>query len=481
MKALKNDRTTTAGATTTGPVDWFANVVRTDTIMPVDDASGENGDPADGGDGSDGDRGAPSKLQSLANRLTRQYRQLPGWVLIPQIFLAFAWGRSGLAHLLDAEWWSGQGVLNFLATETGLRVDVYQHVLTGVIERIPVATAVAVVAIELLVAVLLLINYRAAVAIGVAIVFNLQLILAGAVNPAVFYLVVALGIGIWRVETFASPETVSRLSRWMLMAGVAVVAFLAPSVRTLRPEGALEDPALLLIFLTLLSVIALWWINRRMTLAQETLDRLTGDAATRTVDDRSTPSPLWLLAAAAGTALILFAGFGALTDEGRGQDIAAAADPIDAPGSFDTPYPFGLNVTMNYNDLTDGRNREWRVQVLAAVLEEASPIQFDPATDGQLAMARIRLTYQDGAAPTLASDIRFQAVGRSGEVFATKAAGCGSPEGRLPTDILDPGQAVEGWVCWPVPTDEVASLVMAVEAAPADGVLYMSLRAATEE
>jgi uncharacterized membrane protein YphA (DoxX/SURF4 family) len=187
MKALKNDRTTTAGATTTGPVDWFANVVRTDTIMPVDDASGENGDPADGGDGSDGDRGAPSKLQSLANRLTRQYRQLPGWVLIPQIFLAFAWGRSGLAHLLDAEWWSGQGVLNFLATETGLRVDVYQHVLTGVIERIPVATAVAVVAIELLVAVLLLINYRAAVAIGVAIVFNLQLILAGAVNPAVFY------------------------------------------------------------------------------------------------------------------------------------------------------------------------------------------------------------------------------------------------------------------------------------------------------
>lgn len=472
---VDNGRNITTRATTTGPViDWFANVVKID---PAPETDGSIGGPGSGHDGSDGhsqNRG----ISGFIRRLVRQYRRLPGWVLILQIFLAFAWGRSGLAHALDGSWWSGQQILDFLATETGLRVDAYQHVLAGVVEPMPTITAVVVVIIELGVALLLLLNHRTPIAIALAIFLNLQIILAGVVTPSLFYLVAALGIAIWRLETLSAPKTVQRVTRNTVVTGVAATAFLAPSVRTLQPEGAIEDPALVLIFVALLSITALWWVNRRVTLADETLAALTDDGELASLPDPPPrPATIWLVASAVGAALILLAGFGVLTDEGRAdatEDLAP--ETARSPGSFDNPYPFGQNVTLSYRDLTDGQDREWTVQLLETLLDGSNPIQSDPAIDGQLAMARIRLSYREGSAATAVSEIQFNAIGQSGTVFTSKTAGCGSPEGRLDGDRLSPGEAIEGWVCWPVPTEELSFLVVAVEAKPADGVLYMALQ-----
>jgi hypothetical protein len=79
------------------------------------------------------------------------------------------------------------------------------------------------------------------------------------------------------------------------------------------------------------------------------------------------------------------------------------------------------------------------------------------------------------------SDIRFNAIGQTGAVYPAKIEGCATPNDRLSRTELEAGQAVEGWICWPVPDDEAASLVLAVEAIPADGVLYMELQDDVED
>lgn len=488
-----------AGGASSEPVDWFSNVTRLDRPAHADIEA-----PADVGAASDRDG-----LGRLGHRITERYRRVPSWVLILQLFLAVAWGRSGLANALRDGWWSGQGVLDFLATETGLRVGAYRFVLTGLVEPFPAAVAVLVVVVELVVAVMLIVNHRPMLALGIAAAFNVQLILAGAVNPSVFFLVGALVIGIWRLETTAGAARLERLSSTVVVGGIIAIAFLAPAVRTLRPDGATEDPALALIFLALLTMVALWWVNRRVRQANRTLAELTGDIEPGSPPE-ATPSLFGTKASLAVAASILAAGFLFLSNDDResiettepaaprttqnpdggnnAEDTAnpesasnaEAPDPAGGDGSFDRPYPFGLSVTLNYNDLDLGEGRQWRVQVLESVLDGSNPIRTTPTADGYLAMARVRLTYFDGASPAPIGDIQFRAVGRSGTVFAAKSEGCSDPEGRLDGGQLDPGRAVEGWLCWPVPTDEVDELVLAVEAKPADGVLYMTLREAVD-
>ena len=468
----------TAASTTGQVVDWFANVARSDLKTAPRRSADAPSAVDDLTDASETQRGGSIR------RLVARYQRLPSWVLLLQVFLAFAWGRSALAHALASDWWSGQQVLQFLATETGLRVDAYQFVLLRIVEPMPAPVAVLVVAAELTIAVLLLLNYRVPIALGLAVFLNVQLILAGQVSPSVFFLVAALGIAIWRFETTAGQTTLQRLSEASVLAGIVVIAFLGPAVRTLAPKGVLEDPAFVLIFVSALTVLALWWVNRRVTVANKTLAALTGDDALDTAEPWTLPSAGWVVGSLAAAGVILLAGFTVLRTDQTLVDEAVVAAQADeaAQGSFDSPYPLGLNVTLSYNDLSVGESRSWRVQVLETVLGDRSePIQVGPTSEGQLAMARIRLTYHQGMEAGQVSDIRFNAIGQTGAVYPAKIEGCATPNDRLSRTELEAGQAVEGWICWPVPDDEAASLVLAVEAIPADGVLYMELQDDVED
>lgn len=468
----------TAASTTGQVVDWFANVARSD-LKTAPRRSVERSSAASDETGTL----AISRGDSI-RRLVARYQRLPSWVLLLQVFLAFAWGRSALAHALASDWWNGQQVLRFLATETGLRVDAYQWVLLRIVEPIPAPVALLVVAVELVIAVLLLLNYRVPIALGFAVFLNVQLILAGQVSPSVFFLVAALGIAIWRFETTAGQATLQRLSEASVLAGIVVVAFLGPAVRTLAPKGVLEDPAFVLIFVSALTVLALWWVNRRVTVANKTLAALTGDDMLDTAEPWTLPSIGWVVGSLAAAGVILLAGFTVLRTDQTLLDEAAVAAPADdlAQGSFDSPYPLGLNVTLSYNDLSAGESRSWRVQVLEAVLgDRSAPIQIGPTDEGRLAMARVRLTYHQGIQAGQTQDIRFNAIGPTGSVYPAKIEGCGTPNDRLSRGELAVGRAVEGWICWPVPDDEAASLMLAVEAIPADGVLYMELQDVVED
>ncbi len=473
---LKNKHDAGAVASTTGQVvDWFANVARSDLEPAADRSSGKSGGAPNFGAGL----GQPGLAAGSIQRLIARYQRLPGWVLLLQVFLAFAWGRSAVAHALDGGWWRGEVVLRFLGAETGLRLDPYQFVLAGLIEPMAAPVAVLIVAAELAIALLLILNYRVPVALGLAVFLNVQLILAGQVSPSVFFLIASLGLVIWRLEISAGQVTLQRLSEASALVGIVVVAFLGPAVRTLSPNGVLEDPAFVLIFVSALVVLALWWLNHRVAAANRALAALTNDDPSEGAEPWALPSTGWVVGSLVAAGLILAGGFTVLRTD------RTLADPISAPeqeatpaqGSFDSPYSFGLNVTLSYNDLSESESRSWRVQVLDAVLGDSSPpIQVGPTAKGRIAMARIRLAYDQGGSEGSVRDIRFNAIGSTGSVYPAKIEGCATPDDRLQRGELQPGQAVEGWICWPVPQDEAASLILAVEATPADGVLYMALQ-----
>ena len=87
------------------------------------------------------------------------------------------------------------------------------------------------------------------------------------------------------------------------------------------------------------------------------------------------------------------------------------------------------------------------------------------------------MTYVGDSGTGPIGDMRFEAVGLTGNVYPAKTEGCGEPDGRLGGGQLEIGQAIEGWVCWPVANEEESMVIMAVGAEPANGVLYMSLEA----
>ncbi len=429
-------------------------------------------------------------LSTLAAKAVDGYQKLPSWVLLPQIFLAAGWGRAAVAHALSGDWWRGQEVLDFVATETEHRVGAYGYVLRWIVEPLPTTTAVVVVTGQLLVAVMLALNYRVGVALGIGAFLNIQFILAGAVNPSIFYLVATLGIVVWRLETAASPATIRRLARVTPYAAVAVAVALTPSVRSLDPETAKEDPALVLIFLAALTTAALWWIDHRIALADDALAALiTDEEPGQQPIDRPT-SLVWPVLSMVASVVILVGGVAVIGGEdgarhgaGAGTIMSEVADERAGPvasvplGTFDAPYPFGRSVLLSYDDQAIGAERAWRIQLLEAAADRTGDFDVESPPSGErLVAARIRITYERGVSPGPVAQLRFDTVGPGGSVFRSTTQDCRSPIGKLAGRAgLEVSDAIEGLLCWWVPAAAVDSLVLAVEAEPADGVVYLAL------
>ena len=56
------------------------------------------------------------------------------------------------------------------------------------------------------------------------------------------------------------------------------------------------------------------------------------------------------------------------------------------------------------------------------------------------------------------------------------AARCQGVSDQLDQSVgLDPGQAIEGELCWQVPEEDLAELKLAIEAGPVDGTVFVDL------
>ena len=175
-------------------------------------------------------------------------------VLLPlRLFLAFGWLRAAAEKLIDHTWWNGDKLRSFLETQHHEALPFFRPVMNSVISPYAVQVAAIVAVLQLLIGLALLIGRPLRIALWSGIVLNVVFVLCGRVNPSAFYLVMEAAL-LYAVSTGhlgRGARTPAARSFLLIGAWLAVAGSMAPFVRTLQPAEVIEDPAMMLVFLSL--------------------------------------------------------------------------------------------------------------------------------------------------------------------------------------------------------------------------------------
>ena len=169
--------------------------------------------------------------------------------LIPlQLFLAAGWLRAGTEKVIDPEWWSAHALREFLVEQRPQMLPWFSWFSDVMVEPLAMLVAWVVLAAQLIIGGCLLTNRFVRPALWVGIVLNLAFTMAGRVNPSAFYLVMESVLLFALARAISEPIALRRAVAWLIPA-----TFLLPFARTLHPRDAIDDPALMLVFLCVLA------------------------------------------------------------------------------------------------------------------------------------------------------------------------------------------------------------------------------------
>lgn len=192
-----------------------------------------------------------------------RYDGLPPGIAVSQLFLGIGWGRSAIAHLVEREWWTGGALRSDLAAIEADRLPGVGTLLHLLGEATAPATAFVLLAVQAVVAVLLIANRRTSAALAAGVAMNLLFIAAGAVNPSIFYLVLATVVGLWMLEERLPADRLGPTARAVAGVSAFAIVVLVPLAGTLDPARVIEDPAMVLSsYAALLVVVAITMIRR---------------------------------------------------------------------------------------------------------------------------------------------------------------------------------------------------------------------------
>jgi hypothetical protein len=204
-------------------------------------------------------------MARLGRTAAARFRAEPPGVLYPQLFLGIGWLRAAVAHSLDVRWWNGEEVAGFAAGQLPEALPFYRPFLDYVVATMPIAVAVIVIVAQFAIGLALLANHRPVVFALAGAFLNLHFMAAGRVNPSVFYIVLAMAVVLWRPVTDLSVNRSHNLATrsTVLAAGVALLCL--PFARTLEPSAIIEDPALVLVCLSVLLAGSAWIVHSQNT------------------------------------------------------------------------------------------------------------------------------------------------------------------------------------------------------------------------
>ncbi len=183
---------------------------------------------------------------------------MPASVLYPQLFLGFGWIRASVAHGTVLSWWSGDELLSFLDSSEPLRLPVYEPFIDLFVRPLPIFVSVIVVVLQVLVGFALLANVRPVAWTLVGIFLNVNFIMAGEVNPSVFYVVMGMAVVLWIMLDRMTSERAHRMAISATIVAAITVMACGPFITTLDPSRVIEDPSLILICLSLLFAVSCW-------------------------------------------------------------------------------------------------------------------------------------------------------------------------------------------------------------------------------
>ena len=159
---------------------------------------------------------------------------------------------------------------------------------------------------------------------------------------------------------------------------------------------------------------------------------------------------------------------------------AQAALAVQGEGSLSQPYPAGSGAIVYYPVADSDDERRWVIQIVEPVSDRTEQLVADrgavaPEAGSVLAATTVRITYRDGPTPGPAGDLKMTSVGPSLVLFDS-AARCQGLTEQLDQNVgLEPGQAIEGELCWEIPEGDLAELKLAIEAGPVEGMVFVDL------
>lgn len=177
-------------------------------------------------------------------------RRFLGLVIPLQFFLATGWMRAGVEKVIDPTWWTGDYLLDFLDQQRAHMLPWFPWFSDWVLTPLAPVVAWTVVGIQLSITVCLVTNRRVAPALWAGILLNLCFTMAGAVNPSAFYLVMEMALLFSLSRPIGQTVAFRRAVAWLIPA-----TLFAPFAQTLDPHRVIDDPALMLSTLCVITAI----------------------------------------------------------------------------------------------------------------------------------------------------------------------------------------------------------------------------------
>ena len=199
------------------------------------------------------------------------------------LFLIAGWFRAGVEKVIDPTWWSGEHLLGFLAEQRPHMLPFFVPFADHVVAPLAPFVAWLVMVMQLGIAICLVTNRFVKPALWAGILLNLCFTLAGRVNPSAFYLVMEVTLLVALSRPVALKIAIRRAALWL----VPAVLF-APFARTIDPAHVIDDPALMLSFLSVVAAVTTVAIVNRPA---ELIDMLAATSIGRWLVRRTGISP----------------------------------------------------------------------------------------------------------------------------------------------------------------------------------------------
>lgn len=195
--------------------------------------------------------------ESQFNKLRNEIRlrlQDPPWVLLIEVFIGIGWIRAAVEKIVDPLWWDGSELTGFLDSHAVLTLPWYQGFVDNVVAPNLLPISIFVVFAELFVGIALISDWKLPAALATGLFLNLNFVAAGSVEPSIFYLICQLALVLWILHD--KNGVARRPLRVVAVTSLIVALFNVPFVWTLDPTWVVEDPAMALITVALLTAFA---------------------------------------------------------------------------------------------------------------------------------------------------------------------------------------------------------------------------------
>jgi thiosulfate dehydrogenase [quinone] large subunit len=182
-----------------------------------------------------------------------------GMLLPVRIFLAAGWLRAGAEKVIDPAWWHGAVLRGFLAKQHSAAIPFFRPVMERLIAPAAIVVALTVMVTQLLCGVMIASGKKMKLALRWAFLMNVTFILAGRVTPSAFYLVLELVLLFAIADGVLSTTPTVPSRSTFAAAGISVLlaAIFVPYIRTIQPAEVIEDPAMMLMFIGLVTAATL--------------------------------------------------------------------------------------------------------------------------------------------------------------------------------------------------------------------------------